>query len=151
MDIFYHLIPEKYIIGIGPLMLENTTDQEVLAYRGSKRYRFDLHLVAHTTTIKSDWFHTKEEPQAKDQMKIWHDRYHNIRERLSALLDEPSLEHEHRLEQVNKVAGEAVDLFESVCKDLVPADDQPAIVQSINLRKQRILNDILDLKALALN
>lgn len=150
MNIFGHLLPDSAILGIGDLMLEynpNTTDFQLF---GRQRYSFNLHLTAHTTAIKSDWFNINENQEEKDKMKAWNDRYQSTREQVARMIGETTDRYELHLEDVEKLYSNTVSTFESLMKDMTPVFPVPDISKSIELRTQRVFDNLLDLKNLAI-
>lgn len=92
MKIFNHLLPANAVLGIGPLMWELSPDRPSVMVYGSGRYYFELHLVAHTTKIYSDWFYPLDSDTQKDAMKQWKMEYSRARKEIAALIGEPITE-----------------------------------------------------------
>ena len=88
MNIFNHLLPPTAILGIGPLMVEHHPDPAELNLYGTRRYFFDLHLSAHTTQIKSDWFQPADNKDQQDLMKQWRLEYQVLRLKVAAMMGE---------------------------------------------------------------
>lgn len=149
MNIFEHLIPDSAILGVGPLMLEFTSNQTEYQLYGKRRYNFDLHLSAHTAKINSDWFLVNDNPDEKNRMKAWHDKYFSVRERIARLINELTDEHHVHLVEVEKLHADTRTTFESLMLDMTMACPVPDISPSIDLRTQRIINNLAELKALA--
>lgn len=81
MLIFHHLIKNEAIVGIGPLMHEQSKDPASALLHGTCRYFFELHLSGHTTTIYSPWFHPKSEDKDAETMRKWKEEYfHNSKQ-----------------------------------------------------------------------
>ena len=56
MNICGHIISTSQIIGIGPLMVKDSTDQTTRLLYNSKQLFFLLHLKNQSVEIKSEWF-----------------------------------------------------------------------------------------------
>lgn len=133
MNIFDHLIPDKYILGIGCL------DRE---FRDGKiRFYFDLHLVSHTATIKSEWFYTGTTDE--DKKAYWKEHYEVVRQQVANLVGEPTDERKQFEETINKVYQESIDILEDI-EASVP-NGHPW-----KLKAQRLSDNISELKTLAL-
>lgn len=151
MNIFNHVIPDTFIMGIGPIMVEATAFPELEVLYNRRRFQFDLHLVAHTTSIKSDWFDIRDNPAEKEKMRAWREQYYITRERVAVLLGEPTDQHKERMEKAHNLHRGCLEVLESLFKDLQPAINDAAIVNSINVREQRVFDNLLELKMLASN
>lgn len=62
MEICYHTIDENEVIGIGPLMVNMSSDINVRMMLNRKQLSFELHLRGHTTDVKSDWLDLGRDP-----------------------------------------------------------------------------------------
>lgn len=146
MNIFDHLIPDSAILGIGPIFLEFRPNDPFNA----RRYFFDLHLTAHTTRIQSDWFYISNGgEEVKEQMKSWKSKYFFHREKIASLVGADADEYEKHRETVAKIHDDIITTLETVFADLQPKEASELLTESINLRKQRVMDLLLDLKVIA--
>jgi hypothetical protein len=151
MNIFDHLIPDSAILGVGPLMLEFPQSQEQEIVYESRRYFFDLHLINHTTTVRSDWFRLRESNAEIEKKKEWKEKYFIIRCRIAALIKEDLPELMIHEEKVNGLHTNTIEVFDSLLTKLQPVDSNEQSTRVINAEKQRVIDNLLDLKVLALN
>jgi hypothetical protein len=148
MNIFGHLIPDGAILGIGPLiMASHPTHEEELVYN-TRRYFFDLHLVNHTTAVKSDWFRPRDNAEEMEKMRTWKEEYFKIRDKISEMAGEPTdsrLQHVKHAEELHfKITKNFTDLLEQ----MQPL--QSDAVEGIHARIERVLSEVEDLKKLAI-
>jgi len=94
MNIFNHILPDDAILGIGPLMVEHSTDFASAQMYGTRRLYFDLHLSAHTTKVHSDWFSVKSDSDDFEKYKAWREHYYVIRKVIAARYNEDPTEQE---------------------------------------------------------
>lgn len=85
MNINGHLIKDSEIVGIGPLMVQQSTDLTIETLYRARRYYFDLHLRAHSVRIETDFLYfdgiTAEQlNQSEKKRKEFNESYHKSRD-----------------------------------------------------------------------
>jgi hypothetical protein len=148
MNVFDHLIPDQAILGIGPLMMEHTASETHQQLYGTRRYLFELHLAAHTTSVKSNWFNVLTEEEHKKAMKQWREDYYQFREKIAHLIGEETDQRKCYEEQVETTYKDLFSVLGSLFEDTHPND--PQLQPSVNLRIERAYQDITQLRDLAL-
>lgn len=146
MNIFGHLIPEKYILGIGAIMQERHHDKTYAEAYGATRYYFQLHLPAHTTIIQSDWFEANADSHEKEAAAIWRQQYFDIREKVAVLIGEDTQARKIHLEKVEATYASLKNNLELVIQEL---EAGPTLNNPINARIERIFLDLAELRELA--
>jgi hypothetical protein len=146
MNIFDHIIPDSAILGIGPLMLQYTTDPAQEALYASRRYFFDLHLSAHTTRVESDWFRVRESVEEQQRMHAWREQYLKARERIAMMIGEPTDESKAHEAAVNS----AYDNSKHILEDFDTMSWFSDLNTSAKLKFHRLHDNIDELKKLAL-
>lgn len=143
MDIFGHLIPNAAILGVGPLMCDNTQ-----SHYGRLRYEFDLHLPSHTITVRSDWF-TNGTEDFEEQKKLWREEYASIRDRVAHIINEPaSPTRRQHIEEVGKTYEDLKDLLNGLFADLQMPEEHRRTIP-VNARIGRVFDELSNLCHLA--
>jgi hypothetical protein len=139
MNIFDHLIPEKYIVGIGCLMRE---------FRGSEiRFYFDLHLAMHTAVIKSEWY--KNDPTLdQDKKAYWKEHYEVIKERIAKTIGELTDDRKVHEAEVEKLYQDSLSTMEDLLALLQPTSEE--LTTAVHLKTHRMAANIEEFKTLAL-
>lgn len=147
MNVFSNLVKDNAIIGIGPLMFEQSANQANYILYGSCRYYFMLHLEAHSIQISSDWFSPNTHPEHKELILQWRTQYFRHRKEIAQVIGVDLVEEIYTHEQKVKAA------FEQVKEDLIQliADLQPGPHnhEDIMALQSKILEGITELKKLA--
>ena len=151
MNIFDHIIPDNAILGIGPLFMEESAAETMNVLYGRRRYFFELHLVAHTTMVRSEWFHIKEAKEQQQKMKEWREQYFITRQRIATLIGETNDQHKERMEKAHELHMDTINLFSSLVTDLVKQHHVVNIGDSIKRQEQKIYDNLLELKMMASN
>lgn len=144
MNIFDHLIPDKYILGIGCLMRDfDVVNKKV-------RFYFDLHLVAHTTTIKSEWLSlpSPTEDEDRETKERWKEQYDLVKERVAKLIGEETDLAKLHLQQVDQTYKDTLKTMEDLLEMLEPSS--PEVATPVNLKTTRLAQNIKELKELAI-
>lgn len=137
MNVFNHLLPDDFVVGIGPLHLVD----EGLKYH----YYFHLVLSTHTMLIHSDVWdksfteHTKE-------MKAWVRQYMVYRHQIIKRLGETDPTYTTHVEQVGNVYEAAKDKLNNLFADLVPG---PFNQEPVNERISAVFSALQHLRDLA--
>jgi hypothetical protein len=140
MNIFGHLIPDKYILGIGPIIFENPST-------GVCRYVFDLHLANHTTKIKSEWFDMVANKDVQLSMVEWKKNYFSIRDRIAKVIGEVTDQRIVHLGDVDSTYESLNHTLNDLFEDVEPI--HPEMRVSVNLKLERVRENVEHLKDLA--
>ena len=99
MEICGHIILRKEVIGIGPLMIQQSTDQATRMLYNSKKLFFFLHLRNQSVKIESNWFDVgnsepanQTESRAREDYKKFCAEYDEARKLVIELLESQILQ-----------------------------------------------------------
>jgi hypothetical protein len=141
MNIFGHLIPDSAILGLGPLMHEDSASQQELILYGKCRYFFDLHLAAHTTPVKSDWFSPRDNKEEQEKMKQWKLQYNQLRSRISKMISPVDQSEDAYAQIIESVFKDLKSTLNSLFEDFqLPEEDRKNV--RFDMRIARV-NDLL--------
>lgn len=153
MILFHHLLPDDAILGIGPLMWEDHPSEMQAVVYATGRYFFELHLVAHTSQIKSEWFYRQGHSNTKksrEEMNAWKDEYWRVREilarRMGESTDEALTSRSQHIDKVSEVYELTKEELNDLLADLIPADHNE---QPVNPRITKVFECVQSLRDLA--
>jgi hypothetical protein len=147
MNIFGHLIPDSAILGIGPLMHEDSASQQELILYGKCRYYFELHLAAHTTPVKSDWFSPRDNKEEQEKMKAWKLKYNQLRTGISKMISPNGQSEEEYGKNIENVYKDLKSNLDILFEDFQLPEEERKNVR-FDVRIARVYDDLSQLRHL---